>query len=55
VKDKFGGEINLNCVLKNDDNEVEKIFYNEPTVDKILKLVYNDGEVTEDYLYKMLE
>ncbi len=55
IKEKFGDKIDLNCVLKNNRNEVEKIFYNEPTIDKILKLVYNDNEITKDYLYKILE
>ena len=55
VKEKFGDKIDLNCVLKDDKNEVKEIFYNEPTIDKILKLVYDGNEVTEDYLYKILE
>jgi len=55
AKDKFGNKIDLNCVLKDKNNGVKKIFYNEPGIDKILKLGYNGNEVTEEYLNKILE
>lgn len=53
IKQEFGGDIQLNCVLKNDKNEVLKIEFDIENVDKFINLQYHEG-VLKHYSLKHL-
>ncbi len=55
AKEKFGDNIELNCILKDRDNRIKKILFNESSLDNILKLGENGRVITEGYLEDILE
>jgi Zeta toxin len=41
VKEEFGKQVKIHCVIKNEANKVVKIRFNEPSVENFLELCYN--------------
>jgi hypothetical protein len=54
IKKEFGKQISINCVLKNEQNEVQDIEFGVTSVDQYLKTKYKRGKAI-DYSVADLE
>lgn len=47
IKQEFGNKVRLHCVLKNKDNEIADIIFDQESVDSYLKKQYNKGSLRD--------
>lgn len=45
IKQEFGGQVKVNCILKNNKNEVDEIMLNQESVDLYLQSKYSRGAI----------
>lgn len=45
IKKEFGGNVKINCILKNNENKVIEIILNQPSIDSCLEPKYSKGVI----------